>query len=412
MFVEEQADVREQTSSNTQPGIPESSFAAYARDVARHPLLRPEEEQALSRQIVQLELDLWARLLGRPWVAAVVLQLVQRRLGQLPAEALALQALEGASSGSDRGQQRATLRLHHARAARALRDLDGDREALNGALAVVDRLAQQRLPRGVTRRGMAGYQLDLQRRNTRALRARDRFVTANLRLVLSMVQRYRSSQLRLEDLVQEGNIGLMRAVGRFDPERGLRFSTYASWWIRHALNRALANTGDVVRLPVHAHDLNRRTAAAASHLLGVLGREPTTVELSACTGISARRLQRMELDTPRSFLSTDQELVAGEPLRLVDLLADPAPRTQEDQVVIAELYHHAAGMLARLPELEVEILHRRFGLEGEPECTLQQLGEEHSLSRERIRQLQQGALEHVRRAMRLSGVETGLAESA
>ena len=392
----------------------ETTLSPYFQEIAAHPLLKPAQEHALARDLIRQEEDLWAHLLGRTSLLGPVLGLARRLLGPLPPET---DALERRAAGARRSTSHKMWRQYRAccaGAARSLRTLDTDREALNEALALVGRLNAGfgSLPRGVTRRGLAVFARDLHRRNAGALQIRNRFVEANLRLVLAMVRRYHNDWLPLEDLVQEGNLGLLRAVGRFDPDRGYRFSTYATWWIRHAIMRALADKGSLVRVPVHAHDVNRRRAAASGYLASQLGREPTTEELASQLGMDAARLRRLTHNSHQSYYSTDAELSGDDPRKLADLLAEPDARTQEDQIMVAELYHEVAAVLARLPRLEAEILRRRYGLEGEPPCTLRELGEDHSLSRERIRQLQTRALKKVRTALRFADPTRRLACTA
>ena len=409
------------TAESTKDRVPapptdsgKTTLSPYFQEIAVHSLLSPAQELALARELIRREEEIWARMLGRTSLLGPVADLARRRLGKLPGSMELLRhqaatARRGSSHGAWRG-----YRARCAKAARSMRALDTDREVLNEVLVLVARLAAglDRLPRGVTRRSLSIFHADLQRRNAAALRVRNRFVEANLRLVLAMVRRYHNDWLPLEDLVQEGNLGLLRAVGRFDPDRGFRFSTYATWWIRHSIMRALADKGSLVRVPVHAHDVNRRLLAASGYLASMLGREPTTEELASQLGLNATWLRRLTHDSHQSYCSTDAELSGDDPRRLSDVLADPNARNQEDQAMTAELYREVSAVLARLPRLEAEILRRRYGLEGEAPCTLRELGEEHSLSRERIRQFQTQALGRVRMALRFADPTNRLARTA
>ena len=278
MYTEERRDDREPHRSN----VMEATLSPYFKEIAARPLLKPAEERSLARELIRLEEDIWARLLGRPPLVGLVADLARQTQAEVPPllEAL-LHRLEVARTGTSHGAWR-RYRARRARVAHLLRALDGDREALDGALALVARLAAglERLPRGAIRRGLLYFNLDLHRRNAGALDVRNRFVEANLRLVLALVRRYHSPWIPLEDLLQEGNLGLIRAVGRFDPDRGYRFSTYAAWWIRHAIMHALADKAALVRLPVYAHNVNLGLGAASGYLFTLLGREPTVEELA------------------------------------------------------------------------------------------------------------------------------------
>ena len=394
------AEARGEDRKQEYSGPVETTLSPYFQEIAAHPLLEPAQELALARELIRQEEGLWTRLLGRPSLVNRVRDLASRLLGKLPASVEMLPRRAAVARGTSYGAWR-RYRAHCALAARALRSLDTDRKALDAALAMVARQASglDPLPRGVTRRGLVSFHLDLLRLNAAALRVRNRFVEANLRLVLAMVRRHQNRWLPLEDLIQEGNLGLIRAVGRFDPERGYRFSTYATWWIRHHIMRAMADKGALVRVPVHAHDVNRKLGAATDYLFTLLGREPTTEELAAQLGLDPGRLHLLMLHSHQAYISTDAGVSEGDPRCMLDLLSEPDARSQEDQVMTSELYSRVEEVLDRLPGIQAEILRRRFGLGGEAPCTLRELGEDHALSRERIRQLENMALQNLRKAL-------------
>ena len=403
-----EARARDRVQEHTSAAEP--TLLPYFQEISAHPLLDPVEELALARELIRMEEGLWSCLLVRSSLVTGVRDLAHRLLGKLPAS---VEMLPRQAMARGHGPRR-HYRAHCVRAARALRSLDTDRKALDGALAMVTHQVSglDPIPRGVTRRGLLAFHLDLQRRNAEALRVRNRFVEANLRLVLALVRRYPNRWLPFEDLVQEGNLGLIRAVGRFDPDRGFRFSTYATWWIRHHIMRAQADKGALVRVPVHAHDVNRKVTAATGYLCSLLGREPTVDEIATQIGLDPGRLHLLMLHSHQAYISTDMGLSEDDPRCVMDLLSESDVRTQEDRVMTSELYGRVEEVLGRLPGLQAEILRRRFGLAGEAPCTLRELGEEHSLSRERIRQLENLGLQNLRTALRRSGGVENLARTA
>ena len=241
----------------------------------------------------------------------------------------------------------------------------------------------------------AATRRDLRRVERDGAAAATQFVQSNLRLVVSIAKRYQASGLPLLDLVQEGNLGLMHAVEKFDWRRGFKFSTYATWWIRQALTRGIANTGRTIRLPVHAGDQLGRLKKALVNFEIRHGRPATLDEIAVDLDIPVAKVRELILYSPDT-LSLSEPLRESGDGELADLVEDRNAISPYEATFTAMLPEAVSKLLAALDEREREILRLRFGLDhGEPR-TLEEVGERFNLTRERIRQIEAKAMSKLR----------------
>ncbi|HEV8309524.1 MAG TPA: sigma-70 family RNA polymerase sigma factor, partial [Methylomirabilota bacterium] len=279
----------------------------------------------------------------------------------------------------------------------APRDGDGARTALRRRTREIETEV------GLPHRRLVTLLRDVDAGEFEVRQAKKALMEANLRLVVSIAKRYLNHDMPLLDLIQEGNIGLMKAVDRFKYRRGFKFSTYATWWIRQAITRAIADHARTIRIPVHMIETLNRLSRVNRGLFQELGREPTPEEIARRSGLPLRKV-RLILESSRKPLSLETPI--GEDSDLGDFLEDKRTPSPADSLLTQDLTVQVERALSSLSPKEAEILRLRFGIGEEGEHTLEEVGQRFDVTRERIRQIEAKALRKLRSPLRGRGLKS------
>lgn len=399
---------RRRTKKSSDAVPTSDQLSSYFRDLSEHDLLTPEQEKEMARGIEENEIRAWEVLLTNPAVSDYVLDLLEARLDAPLGGFRGLRkATVAVRKSSTKGNRTRLQKAAHA-VAEELRGHDLDRVHLEAVLDHLEELRtggsrsrKTKLPFSQSTQGFADYMDEIRDAYEHSARLRADFVHSNLRLVVTMARRYDHGGLPLADLIQEGNLGLMHAVSRFDYRRGLRFSTYACWWIRHAIGRALADKSRAVRIPVHMLEAQQQLQKVQQRLTSEFGRKPTNKELAKAAKMPVSKLNQMHHYLMGQPMSLDRPVHDEDDRAFGELITDPATEeaTAEDHLNTRALARQVEELMGDLSPIEADVLRQRFGLRDDNERTFREIGDQYQLSRERIRQIQNTALGKLRRAL-------------
>lgn len=385
----------------------DSMLNVYMRDVARYPLLTAEQEKDLGLKLRQSRVHYWKTILSyAPYTAAAVDVVSSRVSLEGDLSSLFEEAAQAARGARDTNRRAAAIRFDRAISALAAALSVADAECFGADLIAADlEMLEARQSEGLSMdvrppregsRRFAEYRGRVRNAGAAVRLLRNRFAQANLRLVVRIAHRFQRSGLTLHDRVQEGNIGLMKAVDRFDPERGFRFSTYASWWIKHAIRRAVVNRDRTIRLPAHLQQTAQKIMQVRAQLRMSLSVEPTAAQIAATVELPVEKVQIVLEAIGQRAVSLDARMGDDDDRTIVEMLSDDDALLPDEWLEMSWDSEIVRGRLSDLPPIEQDILKQRFGLDGGDERTLTEIGGQYALSRERIRQLQQKALARLR----------------
>lgn len=379
----------------------------YYRDMASHDLLSPEREVSLAAEIERREHAAWREVLTFKLGLESLLTALETQLDE-PSAAFE-ELCKAVRSGVD-------MRAAGQALVEELVQLDRQRRVRTALVAEIERQAPPERPLAInqaarqsqrrdtpTEAAWRAYAARVRRAEALGTAAREAFITANLRLVVTIARRFRGRGLPLADLIQEGNLGLMRAVDRFDYRKGFRFSTFASWWIMASIRRAVLDKGQTVRVPIHLIETQRHVRKIRRDLAQQLGRPPTSREIAETANLPVEKVEEVESGLLVHAVSLDRPQSEEDDNSPLEVFVDPEASehsSPREMLFVEDEKRELETLVSTLSPVEADVIRRRYGLDDEQEQTLQEIGNDYRRSRERIRQIEARALAKLRRALR------------
>jgi len=376
-------------------------LSQYMKQLSHIPLFTAEQESEKAKELEAYCLETWGTILSHPGMLSLLISYSQDLEPETKEQ---LNKLVGSYKRAASKSNTLPTRRNSKRD-KLIESLSMDLKSWDSDLAMLDCVllsVRNSIWQGASE--LTGiYEIEekqlikLERSRGQALRTRNGFVRANLRLVISVAKKFHNDKLAFIDLIQEGNIGLLKAVHRFDYRRGFRFSTYAHWWIRQSIERAIINKGSQVRLPVHVIDSRRQVKRTTNKLNHSLGRTPSSEEIASSLQLPIHKVEEIQNGINPDPVSLDEELSSSDPRRFVDLVRDHSRPAIDEALIRENTLERIRDLMGLLNPMERDIIVRRFGLGTDTDQTLDEIGQRYNLSRERVRQIQVQGLAKMRR---------------